>query len=88
MSPEKSFQKLFSGDIFLHLLNIFATAASKLKQKIQKNYSSILAIANHRNWLNDSPPLNVLKIYRFLYYLRKKKQTSANQIDKNSSKCL
>ena len=32
----QSFQKLFSGDIFLHLLNIFATAASKLKQKISK----------------------------------------------------
>ena len=22
-----------------------------------KNYSSILAIVNHRNWLDDSPPL-------------------------------
>ena len=32
----QSFQKLFSEDIFLHLLNIFATAASKLKQKISK----------------------------------------------------
>ena len=32
----QSFQKLLSGDIFLYLLNIFATAASKLKQKISK----------------------------------------------------
>ena len=32
----KSFQKLFSGDIFLHLLNIFATAVPKSKQKISK----------------------------------------------------
>ena len=32
----KSFQNLFSGDIFLHLLNICAIAASKLKQKISK----------------------------------------------------
>ena len=32
----KSFQTLFSGDIFLHLLDIFATTASKLKQKISK----------------------------------------------------
>ena len=32
----QSFQKLFLGDIFLHLLNIFATAAPKLKQKISK----------------------------------------------------
>ena len=32
----QSFQKLFSGDIFLYLLNIFATAAPQLKQKISK----------------------------------------------------
>ena len=32
----QSFKKLFLGDIFLHLLNIFATAAPKLKQKISK----------------------------------------------------
>ena len=32
----QSFQNLFSGDIFLHLLNIFATADPKLKQKIPK----------------------------------------------------
>ena len=32
----QTFQKLFSGDIFLHLLNIFATAAPKLNQKISK----------------------------------------------------
>ena len=24
-----------------------------------KNYSSILAVVNHRNWLDDSPPLRV-----------------------------
>ena len=45
------------GNIFLYLLNIFATAPSKLKKNI-KNYSSILAIVNHRNWLNDSLPLS------------------------------
>ena len=32
----QSFQKLSSGDIFLYLLDISATAASKLKQKNQK----------------------------------------------------
>ena len=30
----QSFQKLFVGDIFLYLLNIFAMAAPKSKQKI------------------------------------------------------
>ena len=29
----------------------------KIKTKIIKNYSSILAIINHSNWLDDSPPL-------------------------------
>ena len=31
-----SFQKFFGGDIFLYLLNIFATAVPKLKQNISK----------------------------------------------------
>ena len=30
----------------------------KIKTKNIKNYSSILAIVNHWNWLDDSPPLN------------------------------
>ena len=29
----------------------------KIKTKYIKNYSSILATVNHRNWLDDSPPL-------------------------------
>ena len=29
----------------------------KIKTKSIKNYSSILAIVNHRNWLDDSLPL-------------------------------
>ena len=33
----------------------------KIKTKIIKNYSSILAIANHRNWLDDSLPLGIFK---------------------------
>ena len=28
----------------------------KIKTKNIKNYSSILAIVNHWNWLDDSPP--------------------------------
>ena len=32
----QSFQKLFSGDIFLYLFNIFATVVAKTKQKISK----------------------------------------------------
>ena len=32
--------------------------STKIKTKSIKNYSSILAIVNHRNWLDDSPPLS------------------------------
>ena len=54
-------KNFFRGDIFLYLLNIFATAVPKLKIKNIKNFffSSILAIVNHRNWLDDSPPLSI-----------------------------
>ena len=47
------------GEIFLYLLNIFATALPKpkSKQKISKIIVQILAIVNHQNWLDDSPPL-------------------------------
>ena len=47
--------KTFLGDISLYMLNVFATATPKKKQKISKNYLSILAIVNYRNWLNTSP---------------------------------
>ena len=36
MNKTQEFPKIFFGDIFLYLLNIFATSASKLKQKIAK----------------------------------------------------
>ena len=28
-----------------------------------KNYSSVLAIVNHRNWLDDSPPLILFRFH-------------------------
>ena len=37
--------------------NQFQNRSPKIKTKNIKNYSSILAIVNHRNWLDDSPPL-------------------------------
>ena len=33
------------------------------KTKSIKNYSSILANVNHRNWLDDSPPLKCVNAY-------------------------
>ena len=58
LSVSKNF---FRGDIFLYLLNIFATRSPKIKTKNIKNYSLILAIVNHWNWLDDLPPLNLPK---------------------------
>ena len=55
-SKRRVSKNFFRGDIFLYLLNIFAISSPKIKTKNIKNYSSILAIANHRNWLDDSLP--------------------------------
>ena len=81
----QSFQKLFSGDNFLYSLNIFATAASKLKQKKQiKNYKyTILAIINHYNWLDDSPPLS-LQIIAVMHHKPKKTKFWASGVRKRS----
>ena len=56
------FPKTFCrGDIFLYLLNIFnCNRSPKIKTKNIKNYSSILAIVNHRNWQDESPPLTAV----------------------------
>ena len=51
----------FSGRHFFVFVEYLCKRSPKIKTKNIKNYSSILAIVNHRNWLDDSPPL-VLKI--------------------------
>ena len=56
----QSFQKLFSGGYLFVFVEYLCKRSSKIKTKNIKNYSSILAIVNHRNWLDDSPPLNLL----------------------------
>ena len=53
----QSFQKLFSGGHLFVFVEYLCNRSPKIKTKNIKNYSSILAIANHRNWLDDSPPL-------------------------------
>ena len=42
----------------MYLLNI-CNRTPKIKTKNIKNYNSVLAIVNHRNWLDDSPPLMI-----------------------------
>ena len=52
------FPKLFvEGYLFAFVKYLF-NHSPKTKTKNLKTYSSILAIVNHRNWLNDSPPLS------------------------------
>ena len=51
------FQKLFLGGHLFVFVEYLCKRSPKIKTKNYKNYSSILAIVNHRNWLDDSPPL-------------------------------
>ena len=54
----QSFQKLFSGGHLFVFVEYLCNRSPKIKTKNIKKYSSILAIVNHWNWLDDSPPLN------------------------------
>ena len=50
-------KKIFiGGDLFV-FAEYLCKRSPKIKTKNIKNYSSILAIVNHLNWLDDSPPL-------------------------------
>ena len=61
----QSFQKLFSGGHLFVFVEYLCKRSPKIKTKNIKKYSSILAIVNHRNWLDDSPPL---MFNRFAYF--------------------
>ena len=52
------FPKTFFGDIFFVFVEYLCNHSLKIKTKNFKNYTSILAIVNHHNWLSDSPPLS------------------------------
>ena len=53
----QSFQKLFVGGYLFVFVEYLCNCSLKIKTKNIKNYRSILASVNHRNWLDDSPPL-------------------------------
>ena len=46
----------FAGYLFVFVEYLY-NRSPKIETKNIKNYSSILAIVNYRNWLDDSPPL-------------------------------
>ena len=52
------FPKTFFGGYLFVFVEYLCNRSLKIKTKNIKNYSSILAIVNHRNWLDDSPPLS------------------------------
>ena len=53
----QSFQKIFVGRHLFVFVEYLCKRSPKIKTKNIKNFSSILAIANHRNCLDDSPHL-------------------------------
>ena len=63
-----SFQKLFSRGHLFVFVEYLCKRSPKIKTQNIKNYSSILAIANHRNWLDDSPPLTKLLCFGLCQY--------------------
>ena len=51
------FPKAFFGGYLFVFVGYLCNRSLKIKTKNIKNYSSILAIVNHRKRLDDSPPL-------------------------------
>ena len=49
-------ENFFRGYHFV-FIEYLCNCSPKINTKNIKNYGSILAIVNHRNWLDDSPPL-------------------------------
>ena len=53
------FPKTFFGGHLFVFVEYLCNRSPKIKTKNIKNYSSILAIVNHWNWLDDLPPLSL-----------------------------
>ena len=66
----QSFQKLFVRGYLFVFVEYLCNRCPKIKTKNTKNYSSILAIVNHRNWLDDSPPLIIAEISDCILFIR------------------
>ena len=85
----QSFQKLFFGGCLFVFVEYLCNRSPKIKTKNIKNYSSILAIVNHRNWLNDSPPLKkaffLLLQHRKIAKAKKQAFSKSNNCQKNFS---
>ena len=76
----KSFQKLFVGGYLFVFVEYLCKRSPKIETKNIKNYSSILAIVNHRNRLDDLPPLNTPIDFAFSPCLRGSTTTDHNKL--------
>ena len=65
----QSFQKLLIGGYLFVFVEYLCNRSPKIETKNMKNFSSILAIVNYQNWLDDSPPLSMSHLF-FLKALR------------------
>ena len=65
------FPKTFFGRYLFVFVEYVCNRSLEIKTKHIKNYSLILAIINHHNWLDDSPPLKNIALARFLMNLCK-----------------
>ena len=59
-------KNVFSGGYLFVFVEYLCNRSPKIKTKNIKNYSSILAIVNHWNWLDDLPSLR--SVYHCLIY--------------------
>ena len=57
----QSFQKPFFGVYLVAFVKYLCNCSLKINTKNIKKYRSILVIINHRNWLDDSPPLTAVR---------------------------
>ena len=55
-------KKFFFGGYLFVFVEYRCKRSPKIKTKNIKNYSSILAVVNHGNWLDVSPPLMSIKL--------------------------
>ena len=55
------FPKTFCWGYLFVGVEYLCNRSLKIKTKNAKNYSLILAVINHRNWLDDLPPLSVTR---------------------------
>ena len=57
------FPKAFLGGYLFAFVEYHCNRSPKIKTKNIKDYSSILAIVNHRNQLDDLPPLKYIESF-------------------------